>query len=452
MKKIGKAIVFIMAVLMTLSCNPVKEHQKKEHPKKKPEFQNMESKEVFDHLNDPINNSVNNPVNDPNWKIIDTRDSNAFNGWILGGEKRGGHIKGALNLDVSWINANELGLKMVVEQRGINEKSHLILYGYKMEDNEKLAKWLVKRINIPVKNIRIYGKGIVQWSKDKKYPMERLARYDKLVYPGWIQKLTDTGKKYKLLEVSFGEGKDYKNDHIPGAFHFDTSLIEEGPMWNIKSPDKIESVMLQFGITKDSQVILYGKDTTAAARVAVVLMCAGVDDVRILNGGFKAWTKAGFPVQKKINLASPVKSFGCPIPKNPDYIVNMVTARNILNDKNGRLVSIRSWLEQTGMTSGYKYIKPKGRIKGDVWGHGGSDPWHMQDFRNPDDTMADYHAILKFWKNEDITPDKKIAFYCGTGWRASEAFFDAYLMGFENISVYDCGWLEWSADPLNPIF
>ena len=50
-----------------------------------------------------------------------------------------------------------------------------------------------------------------------------------------------------------------------------------------------------------------------------------------------------------------------------------------------------------------------------------------------------------------ITSDKRVAFYCGTGWRASEAFFYAYLMGWEKVAVYDGGWLEWSRGEANPI-
>ena len=37
-----------------------------------------------------------------------------------------------------------------------------------------------------------------------------------------------------------------------------------------------------------------------------------------------------------------------------------------------------------------------------------------------------------------------------TGWRASEAFFYAWLMDWKQISVYDGGWYEWSSDPKNP--
>ncbi len=49
-----------------------------------------------------------------------------------------------------------------------------------------------------------------------------------------------------------------------------------------------------------------------------------------------------------------------------------------------------------------------------------------------------------------IAPDKHLAFCCGTGWRGSEAFFNARLMGWPGVSVFDGGWFEWGNDPDNP--
>jgi thiosulfate/3-mercaptopyruvate sulfurtransferase len=65
--------------------------------------------------------------------------------------------------------------------------------------------------------------------------------------------------------------------------------------------------------------------------------------------------------------------------------------------------------------------------------------------------MRSYHEIASLWQSQGITPDKNVGIYCGTGWRASEAFFYAYLMGRQNIAVFDGGWLEWSQDVTNPI-
>jgi thiosulfate/3-mercaptopyruvate sulfurtransferase len=138
------------------------------------------------------------------------------------------------------------------------------------------------------------------------------------------------------------------------------------------------------------------------------------------------------------------------IPQRPEIIVDIEEAKAILADPEGAaLVSVRTWKEHTGQVSGYNYIEPKGRIAGDVWGNCGSDAYHMQHYRNVDNTMRPYPEIAANWAEAGITPDKWVAFYCGTGWRASETWFYAYLMGWERIAVYDGGWFEWSQDPTN---
>ena len=63
-----------------------------------------------------------------------------------------------------------------------------------------------------------------------------------------------------------------------------------------------------------------------------------------------------------------------------------------------------------------------------------------------------YPEIAANWEQAGITQDKWVAFYCGTGWRASETWFYAYLMDWKRIAVYDGGWFEWSSNPTeNPI-
>jgi 3-mercaptopyruvate sulfurtransferase SseA len=63
--------------------------------------------------------------------------------------------------------------------------------------------------------------------------------------------------------------------------------------------------------------------------------------------------------------------------------------------------------------------------------------------------MRAYPEIAANWAETGIRPDKHVAFYCGTGWRASETWFYAYLMAWPRIAVYDGGWYEWSQDPIN---
>ena len=138
------------------------------------------------------------------------------------------------------------------------------------------------------------------------------------------------------------------------------------------------------------------------------------------------------------------------IPQRPDYIVDIGEAKEILADEDGAaLVSVRTWREHIGNVSGYNYIGPAGRIAGDVWGNCGTDAYHMQHYRAVDNTMRPYPEIASNWAEAGITADKWIAFYCGTGWRASETWFYADLQGWDRIAVYDGGWFEWSSDPVN---
>jgi len=211
-------------------------------------------------------------------------------------------------------------------------------------------------------------------------------------------------------------------------------------------------------------VIVYGRDTEghadekwpgrragqiAATRAALVLRYCGVDDVRLLDGGYDAWVRAGNELETVRRTAAAVASFGAPIPQRPEIIVDIGEAKQILADpEHAALVSVRTWAEHIGKRSGYNYIRPAGRIAGDVWGNCGTDAYHMQHYRNVDNTMRAYPEIAENWRDAGITPDKWVAFYCGTGWRASETWFYAYVMGWSRIAVYDGGWYEWSKDPI----
>lgn len=388
--------------------------------------------------------------------ILDIRPSAAYNGWKLQDEARAGHIRGAVCFPSSWIKAlSAQELKTLLASKGVTSKKAIVMYGYQRDSCFGLAKALQE---IGFRDIFVYEAGIEEWAADASLPMNRLANNEKLVYPEWVKNLI-SGRmtkdslsiKQKLFEVSFEGFEKYKAGHIPGAYYFDLASIESAPTWNICPEDELLDFLLVQGITYDSLIVLYGRNPMAVARAASVMMYAGVEDVRILDGGLDAWLKDGYAVETGERQPDPAEDFGRSVPGHPEYIMDIDTVRALLADPQGALVNVRSWDEYIGKTSGYDYIKAKGHIPGDVWGHSGSGPHEMEDYRNPDNTMRSYHEIESNWQRAGITPDKNIAFYCGSGWRASEAFFCAYLMGRQKIAVYDGGWLEWSQDETNPI-
>lgn len=98
----------------------------------------------------------------------------------------------------------------------------------------------------------------------------------------------------------------------------------------------------------DTLVVLYSRDTTAAARAAVLLMYAGVEDVRVLDGGFAAWIGADLPIETTVHLPMPVTDFGKVVPVHPEYMMDTEATKAFRMEPHTALVSIRSWAEYIG--------------------------------------------------------------------------------------------------------
>jgi molybdopterin synthase sulfurtransferase len=253
---------------------------------------------------------------------------------------------------------------------------------------------------------------------------------------------------WRLVEAGCGALHGFARQHIPGARYLDTGEVEGGPLWNKVPDDALLRVLLAHGIRHDTTVVLYGRNNLAAARVAHLLLYAGVADVRLLDGGFAAWQAGGYPCDAgPARPVLPATGFGAPFPAHPEYLVDMAQARTLLARPDGTLASIRSEAEFLGKVSGYSYIAARGDIPGARWGRAGEDGDvnSMSAYLLPDGRMRPAAQIAAMWAAAGITPRQRVAFYCGTGWRASMAFFHAWLMGWEDIAVYDGGWLEWSA-------
>jgi thiosulfate/3-mercaptopyruvate sulfurtransferase len=391
----------------------------------------------------------------------------AYNGWKLRGEPRGGHIPGARSLPAKW--SAYIDWLDIVQAKGIAPDDRLILYGYDREETERVARQFNRA---GYGHVSVYHNVHDEWSPDPERPLERLARYRQLVPAAWLKELLDNGTaaeydndRFIVCHAHYRNRAAYEEGHIPGAVDLDTNTLESPQTWNRRSPNEIRNVLESLGITRDTTVILYGRFSfpdnsdpfpgssagqLGAFRCAFLMLYAGVKDVRMLNGGLQGWIDEGLATTKEETKRQPVVDFGAEIPGRPELAVDTPEAREILKSADRNLVSVRSWREFIGEVSGYNYILKKGRIPGAVFGNCGSDAYHMENYRNLDHTCREYGEIARLWAQVGVTPERYNSFYCGTGWRASEAFYNAWLMGWPDISVYDGGWFEWSSDDHNP--
>jgi len=280
-----------------------------------------------------------------------------------------------------------------------------------------------------------------------------LVRWRQLVAPCWLARLiageavaAAPARAWRLLEVGCGGLAAFERAHIPQAGYLDTGALELPPLFNKVADDCLRDLLLARGIRHDTTVILYGRSSVAAARAAHMMLYAGVADVRLLDGGFQAWrgATASGPAPPPCAAAD----FGVALPACPQFMTGRDDAACLPGRADAALVSIRTRSEFTGLTSGYSYIEACGEIPGALWGHAGreGDVNSMSEFQHADGRMLPAADIAAMWRAEGIHPGQQLAFYCGTGWRASLAFFYAWLMDWERISVYDGGWYEWSRE------
>jgi thiosulfate/3-mercaptopyruvate sulfurtransferase len=400
-------------------------------------------------------------IDNSSFKIIDVRSVDAYNGWKFNNEQRGGHIKNARSVPFKWLHY--IDWIEIIHGKGILPKHSIVIYGYTRDEIDKVAHQFIKA---GYQQVQAYYHFIDEWSANTKFPMNKLQRYKYLVSSDWLYTLINTNtapeytnSKYIICHAHYQNKKDYEKGHIPQAIALDTNLLESTKTWNRRSPNELKTNLEQLGITYDTTVVLYGRFSSpnnndpfpgsnaghlGAMRCAFIMIYAGVQDVRILNGGLQSWIDTGYTTTTQEYNPHPVKAFGVSIPSHSELVINLQETKEILRAQDKNLVSIRSWREFIGEVSGYHYIQTKGRIPGAVFGNCGSNAYHMENYRNLDHTTREYHEIEQMWEKVGITSDKHNAFYCGTGWRGSEAFFNAWLMGWPNIAVFDGGWFEWS--------
>ncbi|HKL07478.1 MAG TPA: rhodanese-like domain-containing protein, partial [Bacteroidales bacterium] len=252
-----------------------------------------------------------NKINDSSSKIIDVRPVDAYNGWQLKNEKRGGHIQNAKSLPFKW--TKYIDWIEMVHKKQILPEHQVIIYGYEKDEIDQVAKRFFKS---GYNKVFVYYDFINEWIANEKPPMQQLERFKNLVSAEWVNELISGGKpqyydnnKFIIVHSHYRNRDAYLSGHIPGAIDMDTMALEAPETWNRRSPKELKEALEKHGITADTTVVLYGKfmfpdnadefpgsaaGDIGAIRNAFIMMYAGVKDVRILNGGFQSWQDEGY--------------------------------------------------------------------------------------------------------------------------------------------------------------
>ena len=235
---------------------------------------------------------------------------------------------------------------------------------------------------------------------------------------------------------------DYLAGHIPGAqfVNMDTELADPpgaGGRHPLPSPERFAAAMRRLGVRGDTTVVVYDAgNSTSAARAWWMLRRLGHADVRVLDGGFAAWRRAGRPEQTAVAAVSE-GDFG---PGAPG--AEVVEAEAVLRAAaDGVLLDARDRERYLGETEPVDPVA--GHIPGAV-----SAP--TRDNVGPDGSFLDAAALRRRFTALGITDGQPVTVYCGSGITAAHEVLALEVAGFP-AAMYPGSWSHWITDPTRPV-
>jgi thiosulfate/3-mercaptopyruvate sulfurtransferase len=248
-------------------------------------------------------------------------------------------------------------------------------------------------------------------------------------------------------EIDFQSGRGmWEQGHIPGSEHVDLNELSdpESPFgYTLPSPEDFSERMSALGVGPDTEVVVYEfLPTMWATRLWWMLRVFGFDAVRVLDGGFKAWSEGGHPVSTEPPPERAPGRFEAQF--RPELIADTAQVEEWVATGKGSLVN---GLPE-GMFRGegsINYSRP-GRIPGSV--------------NAPSIAMVDPESFCflppeelreRFAEAGLLEEGRPVITYCGSGIAATMTTFGLALAGREDVALYDGSMEEWTHDPERPV-
>jgi len=259
-------------------------------------------------------------------------------------------------------------------------------------------------------------------------------------------------KDPKLVVIAVASKTEYYSGHIPGSFHLWRPDYEADPKTqggvtdNIIQPEGYTKLMQGLGIDPDSKVVVYDHKYDAT-RLWWAFYYYGKTDVRILDGGIKAWKNAGFSTD--LVTAGKVSRQGTWVAKltYPAMRVDTPDIMALKDRTDVQLWDVREDKEFCGNTTKEGAFRP-GRIP---WGVQAD--WVNVKVKGNDTEWLPAAEAQKVIEKLGFDPSKNQYFYCQSGVRTTQMISTLYGLGWpmEKLYNYDGSWIAWSKDDKLPI-
>lgn len=249
-----------------------------------------------------------------------------------------------------------------------------------------------------------------------------------------------------IIDASNGQNAktNYQEKHLAGALYVDLNNqladIKEDLSIGGRHPlpriEKFKSTLVQLGIDQESHVIVYDdkNGANAAARFWWMLKSIGHEKVQVLNGGFNAAERAGFPIRSDEEIINQVEPYRVDHWRLP--ITSMEEVERVAQNEKYRVIDVRDADRFNGKTEPIDLIA--GHIPGAI-----NIPFteNMDGnglFLSSDELKEKYQQIF------DQVGHENVIVHCGSGVSACHTLLAMAYAGLTIPKLYVGSWSEWS--------
>jgi thiosulfate/3-mercaptopyruvate sulfurtransferase len=262
-----------------------------------------------------------------------------------------------------------------------------------------------------------------------------------LVSAAWLQenppKITIVDCRFQLGDRLWGY-QQYQHSHVVGAHFLDLNQDLSAPVSRyggrhpLPEPQEFSTKLAQLGIIyQKTWVVAYDDAHLAfAARLWWLLRYLGHTQVALLDGGWPAWQKLGYPMTTAVPSPSPAPPW--PIQPAPEMLVDWHRVKNLSQYPGVVLVDARDGDRYRGEREPIDPVA--GHIEGAV-----NYPW-----REITDSEGYFRPTAwqkEHWQN--YPREQEIWVYCGSGVTACVDILSLYVAGYERVKLYAGGWSDW---------
>lgn len=256
------------------------------------------------------------------------------------------------------------------------------------------------------------------------------------------QRLHDRMADHNLRIVDTRPGEEFAMGHIPGAHHFNTQYLtcddtDEAPLHSFL---RMWAYLLgQRNVSFENTILFYDdRSRSPCTRAFWFLELFGHEDVHVLDGGYAAWERTGFPTTRDATLPTPAEF------RHSFHRQWMATRHDVLaaiDDSDKVILDARSPQERAGTDL---RASRAGSIPNSV---------HLDwvEHFTAEGTIKSASELRAVFEAIGVTPDKEIIPYCQSGGRSSHAYFVLRLLGYPRIRNYMGSWREWGNRAEMPI-